>query len=436
MPFCCAMRCVGIGGYPICLLVRLLVVWIPTAHFGHLGTNTMPLTDIQLRNLKPEAKPYRKADGGGLFVEVRPNASKLWRLAYRFDGKQKLMAMGSYPETSLARAREKRLEAKKLLQDGIDPMAKAKVEEAERRALIEHTFANIADELLDKRRKDGLAETTLTKKAWLIDMAKADFGNRPISDISAADILSTLRKPEAAGNFETAKRLRTVIGEVFRYAVATARAELDPTQSLRGALVAPKVQHYAAATSQADFARLLKAIWIYDGGGPVIQSALKLMGLLYPRPGELRLSTWDEFDLQSCVWTIPAARMKMRREHKKPLPMAAVDILRGLVEVTGPDGLVFKSLYASGRPISENTLNQALRRMGFDKDEATSHGFRSSASSLLNESGKWNPDAIEAELAHIGADQARNVYHRAAYWDERVQMSDWWSQVIVDQVRS
>ncbi|MBB35851.1 MAG: integrase [Hirschia sp.] len=391
----------------------------------------MALSDIQLKNLKPEGKPYRKADGGGLFVEMRPNGSKLWRLAYRYDHKQKLMALGSYPETSLQKAREKRQLIKALLQDGVDPMAKAKADESERRALAEHTFANIADELLAKRRKDGLAETTLRKKARLIGMAKADFGNRPIADITAAEILATLRKPEAAGNFETAKRLRTAIGEVFRYAVATARAELDPTQSLRGALVAPKVQHYAAATTKDDFSRVVKAVWAYDSGGPVIQSALKLLVLLYPRPGELRLSHWDEFDLAAGIWTRPAERMKMRREHKKPLPPCAIELLKSLVEFTGPSGLVFKSLYARGRPISENTMNQALRRMGFDKNEATSHGFRSSASSLLNESGKWNPDAIEVELAHVGADQVRKAYHRSMYWKERVEMANWWAEYIL-----
>ncbi len=390
----------------------------------------MPLTNIQLQNLKPGERTERKSDGGGLYIELKPNGSKLWKMAYRFEGKQKTLSFGAYPSVTLARAREKRLEAKSLLADGVDPMAKAKAEREVRIAETQNTFANIADELIAKRRKDGLAETTLAKKIWLIDMAKRDFGQKPIAEISAANILTSLRKPEAEGNYETAKRLRTVIGEVFRYAVATARAELDPTQSLRGALVAPKVQHYSAATTKRDFERLIKAVWSYDSGGPVVQSALKLMALLYPRPGELRLSTWDEFDFQKGVWTIPAERMKMRREHQKPLPRAAIEILTNLRDVTGPDGLVFKSLYARGRPISENTMNQALRRMGLTKDEATSHGFRSSATSLLNESGKWNVDAIEVEMSHQSSDQIRRAYHRARYWDERVQMAEWWADEI------
>ena len=396
----------------------------------------MALSDIQLRNLKPKDKAYKVADGGGLYIHVAPTGSKLWRMRYRFDGKEQLLSFGAYPVLSLKDARQKQQVAKSLLVKGVDPRQQAKQDELRRKALVENTFANIADELLEKRCKDGLAETTLKKKAWLIDMAKADFGAFPISEVSAADILATLRKPEAAGNFETAKRLRTVIGEVFRYAVATARAELDPTPSLRGALIAPKVQHYAAATSQEAFGKLIKAIWAYDGGGPVVQSALKLMALLYPRPGELRLAHWEEFDLQKGVWTIPAARMKMRREHRKPLSRAAIDILQDLQTVTGPNGLAFKSLYARGRPISENTLNQALRRMGFTKDEATSHGFRSSASSLLNESGKWNPDAVEAELAHVGADQIRKAYHRASYWEERAEMAEWWADFVLELEKS
>ena len=394
----------------------------------------MALSDIQIRNLKPKDKAYKVADGGGLYIHVAPTGSKLWRMRYRFDGKEQLLSFGAYPALSLKDARQKQQDAKSLLVKGVDPRQKAKQDELERKALVENTFANIADELLEKRRKDGLAETTLKKKAWLIDMAKADFGGRPITEVSAADVLATLRKPEAAGNFETAKRLRTVIGEVFRYAVATARAELDPTPSLRGALVAPKVTHYAAAITKEDFARLVRAIWAYDGSGPTVMSALKLMALLYPRPGELRFATWDEFDLEGAKWTIPAERTKMRREHIKPLPNVAIEILKDLQPLTGPSGLVFKSLYASGRPISENTMNQTLRRMGFSKDEASSHGFRSSATSLLNECGKWDKDAIEVEMAHIGADQVRRAYHRARYWDERIEMADWWAAWIFEQI--
>ena len=390
----------------------------------------MPLSDTRLRTLAPQEKPYRMSDGGGLFVQVAPSGSRLWRMAYRFDGKQKLLAFGAYPAISLARARELRAEAKALLAEGIDPGAHAKAEKAAHAAITEHTFDRIAAELVEKLRKEGKADVTLTKKQWLLDMASAGFGDRPITAITAADILVTLRKVEAKGNYESAKRLRSTIGQVFRYAIATARAENDPTYGLRGALIAPKVSHMAAITDWSGFGDLIRAIWDYKGGSPSTRAALKLMALLYTRPGELRLALWEEFDLVNATWTIPAARTKMRREHTKPLPPLAVEILRTLQSETGSNFRAFPSSIARDKPISENTLNQALRRMGFDKHEHTSHGFRASASSLLNESGLWNADAIEAELGHVGADEVRRAYHRARYWDERVKMANWWAEEV------
>ncbi len=216
---------------------------------------------------------------------------------------------------------------------------------------------------------------------------------------------------------------------MFRYAIATARAETDPTLSLRGALITPKVTHRAAIVDREGFAGLVRAVWDYDGS-PETCAALKLMVLLYPRPGELRLAAWPEFDLRAATWTIPAERTKMRREHAKPVPALAVEILADLKAHTGNYEFAFPSALSPGKPISENTLNGALRRLGFKKDEATSHGFRASASSLLNECGKWSSDAIEAELAHKGADQVRKAYHRARYWDERVRMAEWWATEI------
>jgi integrase len=388
----------------------------------------MPLTDIQVRQLGPCDKDYKKADGGGLYVQVQRTGSKLWRLRYRFDGKENVLSFGSYPAVSLARARELRAEAKVLLAEGIDPSAHAKEKKAGQVALTEHTFAKISAELVTKLRKEGKAEITLKKKQWLLDMASDDFGGQPITMISAADILATLRKVESKGNYETAKRLRSTIGQVFRYAIATARAENDPTYGLRGALIAPKVSHMAAITNRKGYGELVRAIWAYEGGSPSTRAALKLMALLYTRPGELRLALWEEFDLERAIWTLPAERTKMRREHTKPLPQLAVDTLRNLLAETGSDYRVFPSSIARDRPISENTLNQALRRLGFNKDEHTSHGFRASASSLLNESGLWNADAIEAELGHVGTNEVRRAYHRARYWDERVKMANWWAE--------
>lgn len=387
----------------------------------------MTLSDAQLRSLKPEDRPFRKSDGGGLFLEIRPNGSKLWRLAYRYEGKQKLLALGAYPTTSLARARTKRHEAKTLLADGIDPLAHAKAEQETQRALNEHTFGKIADELVAKGEKDGLAARTIEKRRWVLNLAKLDLQNRPIGAIDAAEVLGVLRKVEAKGNYETAKRMRSTIGQVFRYAIATARATNDPTIGLRGALITPKTVHMAALTDWERFGGLVRAIWGYHSGNPETRTALKLMALLYPRPGELRLANWSEFDLKKAIWSIPKERMKMRRPHVKPLPPQAVELLEQLHKLTGGGDLVFPSPWAKGKAISENTMNTALRRMGFTGEECTSHGFRASASSLLNESGTWSPDAIEAELAHVGADEIRRAYHRGTYWEERVKMAQWWA---------
>lgn len=386
----------------------------------------MPLTDTQLKNLKPKAAPFRVADGGGLFIEVRKRGSKLWRFAYRFDGKQKMLALGSYPETSLARAREKRLEAKSLLQDGIDPGAKMQADREERRALLEDTFSALAGEFLARAEREGRSASTVAKKRWLLGMAEADLGKRLIREITAAEILKPLRRLEDRGHYESAIRMRAVVGQVFRYAIATGRAENDPTFGLRGAIITPKVNHRAAITEREAFLELVRHVWAYDGAAET-QAALKLMVLLYPRPGELRLSYWKEFDLEKATWTIPATRAKMRRQHVKPLPAAAVAILKDLQALNSNSLLVFPSQQAPGKPISENTMNLALRRMGYGQDEHTSHGFRASASSLLNESGKWHADAIEAELGHVGEDQVRKAYHRARYWEERVAMAEWWA---------
>ena len=391
----------------------------------------MALTDLKIKGLKPSDKPQKVADGGGLFIYIVPTGSKLWRMRYRFDGKEQTLTFGAYPEVSLAKAREKRAEAKVLLAGGIDPRAKAKADEEERAALTEHTFANIAAEVLAKNEKEGKAPSTLKKKRWLLNMAIADFGSKPITKIKASDILPTFRKVEAKGNYESAKKLRTYTGQVFRYAVATGRAENDPTFALKGALIAPKVTHMAAVTDRAEFGKLVRAVWAYEGSGPIIQSAMRLLVLLYSRPGELRLARWNEFDLEKAVWTIPLERSKLRRVHVKPLSGLAIEILRELHEYSGDGEFVFPSLLSRGKAISENTLNQILRRLGFTKEQATSHGFRSSASSLLNESGLWNADAVEAELDHLDKDQVRSAYHRARYWDERVRMADWWAGEIV-----
>jgi integrase len=414
--------------YPGNLLVLLLVLG-PNAKKWRSRIPTMPLTDTRIRSLKATPNPTKHSDGGGLHLLISPQGSKLWRLAYRFGGKQKTLALGIYPTVTLSDARQKRDGAKRLLASGIDPSQQAKLDKISRRQLSLNTFNAVADEFLHKAEREGKAAATLAKKRWLIGLARPDLGHRPIAEISAAEVLVPLRKVEAQGNYETARRLRAAIGQVFRYAIAAARAANDPTFGLKGALTAPVVTHRPALTNRAAFGGLLRAIWDYQGM-PETRGALQLMALLYPRPGELRQAEWSEFDLDKAIWTVPASRTKMRREHRKPLPRAALAILRDLHEITGGGRLIFPSVQSRSRPMSENTLNGALRRLGFSHSEATAHGFRATASTLLNESGIWLPDAIEAELGHVGADEVRRAYHRTAYWDDRVRMAEWWASEI------
>lgn len=390
----------------------------------------MALTDTSIRSIKSSGKAARYSDGGGLYLQVTPQGSRLWRMAFRFLNKQKTLAFGKYPDVTLAEARQRRDQAKALLAKGFDPSDIARQEKQQKRIQSENTFGAIATELLTKQEKEGKAVATLKKKRWMLGLASSQLNHRTITEITAADILVPLKIVESKGNYETARRLRAEIGQVFRYAIATARAENDPTFGLRGALITPVVSHRAAFTDRKSFAGLLRAVWNYDGS-PETCAGLKLMAYLYPRPGELRQAKWSEFNLDEATWTIPKERMKMRRAHKKPLPEAAIEVLKTLQTLTGHRKLVFPSYQSPLRPMSENTLNAALRRMGFTKTEVTAHGFRASASSLLNESGLWAPDAIEAELAHVGADEVRNAYHRATYWDERKKMTEWWASEII-----
>ncbi len=398
----------------------------------------MALTDKGLQKEIREAKAAgtlkKISDGGGLHVLVTARGGTLWRLAYRFGGSQKTLALGQYPTVTLEAARKRREDAKLLLAEGKDPGVEKKLAKLAQQVSAANTFEAVAAELMAKLKREGKADRTLNKKQWLIDLASVDIGSRPVKELTAAEILLPLRKVEAKGNYETARRLRATIGQVCRYAIATARAENDPTFGLRGAITLPTVTARAALVEREEYAALVRAVWAYDGRSKLTRWALQLMALLYPRPGELRFAEWTELDLEKATWTIPAARMKMRREHKKPLPAVAVDILREVQRLTGNGSFVFPAFHTVTRPMSENTLNTALRRMGFSKEEATAHGFRSSASSLLNESGLWQKDAIEAELAHADADEIRRAYHRAAYWDERLRMADWWAAEILKMV--
>ena len=393
----------------------------------------MPLTDIACRSRKPGPKLKKLSDMGGLQLWVFPNGSKLWRFAYRFGGKQKLLALGRYPDTTLIAARAEREKAKALLKEGRDPSHIRQL------ALIVNaaggdTFEIVAKEYVAKLRRQNRSEATLAKIEWLLDFARPVLGPLTVREIKPIEVLAVLRTVEARGRYDTARRLRSTIGAVCRYAVATARAETDPTAALQGALTTPTVTPRAAITNPKAFGALLRAI---DGftGQPTTRASLKLMALLFPRPGELRGAEWSEFDFEEAVWTIPAARTKMRREHRVPLSPQAIAVLQQLHTTTGGGTLVVPGVRSARQPMSEATLNAALRRLGYSKDEATAHGFRATASTLLNESGRWTADAIERQLAHVEANAVRGAYARGEHWDERVKMMAWWAGHL-DQLKS
>lgn len=386
----------------------------------------MALTEMEIRNAKPGAKIIKLSDGGGLQLWVSPDGAKRWRLAYRVNEAQKTLAIGVYPAIGLKDAREARESAKRLLAEGQDPALAKKQAKAAKVAASVNTFAALTEEFLAKKRREGKAENTLGKLNWLLGLAMDDLGARPISEITSPEVLAVLRRVERRGQLETAGRLRANIGGVFRYAIATGKAELDPTFALRGALTVPKTKHRAAIVEPVAFGALLRSIDDYEGT-PEVRAALKLMALTFVRPGELRNAFWSEFDLEAALWIIPAGRMKMRRAHRVPLAPQTIAILKELHAITGHRALLFPGIRSADRAMSENTINAALRRLGYGKDDMTGHGFRAAASSLLNECGKWNADAIEAQLAHVESNKIRKAYARAEYWDERVRMMSWWA---------
>ncbi|MDR3449591.1 MAG: integrase arm-type DNA-binding domain-containing protein [Alphaproteobacteria bacterium] len=387
----------------------------------------MPLTEIEVRTAKVKEKPYKLTDGGWLFLLVNPTGSKLWRLSYRFNGKQKLLSLGAYPHVGLKDARARRDNAKALLSKGVDPGEQKKIDARNTAQAGANTFGVLADELLDKKQREGRSEATLVKLRWIFDLVRPVIGERPVAELTSADILAALRPIETRGRLETARRVRSNIGEVFRYAIATGRAENDPTAALKGALASPVVKHRPAITEPKAFGGLLRAIDSYDGM-PETCAALKLIPLVFVRPGELRTAEWKEIDFDKSLWTIPAPKTKTKRiDHLVYLPPQAIAILRELKKITGDGKFLFPSVRSRARCMSENTVNGALRRLGYTKEEVCGHGFRASASSILNESGLWNPDAIERQLAHIDNDSIRRAYARAEYWDERVRMMGWWA---------
>ena len=361
-------------------------------------------------------------DGGGLFLLVHPKGGRWWRFKYVHGGREQLISFGTYPDVTLRRAREKRDEARRQVADGINPSFMRQIaKEAQA-----DTFKALALEWLGKQH---FAPATLEKARWTFDdLIFPDIGNRPVRELTAPEVLEMLRRLEKRGKHETAHRTKQRVGQVLRYAIATGRADRDVTADLRGALTPVKVTNHAAITDPVGVGGLLRAIDAYRGQ-PVTEAALRLAPLVFVRPGELRAAQWSEFNLAGVEWRIPAERMKMKELHIVPLARQAVEILTELRPLTGPEGFVFPCLRDPNRPMSEVALTAALRRMGYTGEEMTWHGFRTIASTLLNEQG-WHPDLIELQLAHAERNQVRAAYNKAQRLPERRKMMQAWADYL------
>jgi integrase len=388
----------------------------------------MPLSDTKARNAKPKKKQFKLFDTDGLFLLVSPAGGKWWRFKYRFGGKEKLLSLGTYPEVSLAQARGRRDEARKQVADGIDP---SQARQAMKAAKIqnESTFEVVAREWHTKFTPTW----TLGHAVTILSRLKLNvfpwIGARPIIEIKAPELLMALRRIESRGALETAHRVRAICGQVFRYAIATGRAERDPAADLRGALPPVKPKHHSAITDPEKVAGLLRAIDGYQGA-LVTKCALRLAPLLFVRPGELRQAEWAEIDIEAAEWNIPTEKMKTRQPHLVPLASQAVEILRELYPLTGAGRYVFPSPRTSKRPMSNNGVLSALRRMGFEKDEMTGHGFRAMARTILDEVLQVRPDFIEHQLAHAVRDPNGRAYNRTAYLPERRKMMQTWADYL------
>lgn len=387
----------------------------------------MALSVKEIENARPGPKDRKLSDEKGLFLLVASTGSKRWHLKYRFDGKEKRISFGPFPEVSLKAARAKRDEARALLAEGIDPSRQRQERRLEQRILRENTFSAVAKEFIAKRAADGdkaICDTTRSKTEWLLTLLEPSLGSVPVSQITAPMLLAALQEVQNSGRRETARRLRSFAGRVINYAIATGRAAHNPAHALHRALLVPKVRNHPAIIDPRELSDLLKAIDDYAGYAST-NAALKLSAHLFQRPGEIRSMRWVDLDLVDAIWTIPADQTKMRREHRVPLSRQAIAIIRSMEEVSAFSEWVFPS-FTPKKPLSENAVNGALKRLGY-AGKMTAHGFRSTASSLLNESGKWSPDAIERALAHQDSNAVRAIYNRTAYWGERVEMMQWWS---------
>ena len=392
----------------------------------------MSLTDTAIRNSKPKDKPLRLSDERGLYLLINPNGSRWWRFDYRFQGIRKTLSMGVYPDVPLKLARERRDEARSLLAAGADPGVQRK---AEKRASAEagsNTFEALAREWMATRGKEWTASYASKTKSALERHVFPSVGAKPITEITAPDLLALLRAIETRGTVDMAHRVQQHCGGIFRFAIATGRATTDPVPSLRGALSTVKKEHYAALTDPTEYAELLRAIDNYRGEATT-KAAMQLLALTFQRTKEVRFAEWSQFDLDLALWRIPAEIMKMREAHIVPLSRQAIEVLKGIQALTGKGRLVFPSTTSRERPISENTVVYALARMGY-KGRMTGHGFRSVASTLLNEQG-FRSDLIERQLAHAEKNAVRAAYNRAEYLTERVKMMQDWADYL-DKIKA
>jgi integrase len=382
------------------------------------------LSESRVRSARPADKAYKLYDERGLYLKVETSGSRLWRFKYRFAGKERLLALGAYPDVSLKRAREKRDDARRLVVDGVDPCA----QKQDVKAADAVTFAGVAAEWLELHRR-RFAPATYEKAVWTFNHLVNPFiGSRPVASITAPELLAVLRRLERRGKHETAHRTKQRCGQVFRYAIATGRATRDVSADLRGALAPVVTKNHAAIIEPRKIGALLRAIESYIGHPPT-QAALKLAPLVFLRPGELRKGEWTEVDLNCAEWRIPASRMKLRQQHVVPLATQSIAILRELHAITGRGRYVFPSPRSADRPMSENSVTAALRRMGYSGEEMTWHGFRSLASTSLNEQG-WHPDLIELQLAHTERNAVRAAYNRAQRLGERRKMMQHWADYL------
>jgi integrase len=395
------------------------------------------LTETKIRTFKPAEKPVRLSDERGLYLEMTPNGGRWWRLRYRFGGKEKLISLGTYPDTGLKAARERRDAARKLLEAGVDPSEARRAVKASNSQGTTNSFEAVAREwhttVHVAQVSSGHATRTLIR---LEQDAFPWLGRLPIGEIKAPQLLQTMRRVEARGAIETAHRVLQACGQVFRYAIATGRAERDPTPDLRGALKPVLVQHMAAITDPQRVGELLRAIEGYKGM-PITRAALQLAPLVFVRPGELRKAEWSEFDLDAAMWRIPAARMKRTKQeklsgaaHVVPLSRQALEVVRELQPLTGRGRYLFPSPRTGERPMSDNGVLSALRRMGFPSDEMSGHGFRAMARTLLAERLNVDEAVIEAQLAHAVKDALGRAYNRTEFLEQRRKMLQTWADYL------